>query len=284
MEFLNCRKGGVYVDATCGAGGHSKAILDTIGDSGRLIAFDWDISALEIAKDRLKDYKNIVFIRENFSKLLPVLNSLDIKQIDGIVFDLGLSSMQINDFTRGFSYMNDGPLDMRMDDRFPTTASTLLNKLSLNEIADIIKELGQERWARRIAKRIMFNRGKNNFKTTFQLAELVRKAVPTKRFLIKSLARVFQSFRMAVNQELQNLNQVLCDLPLILNEKARVVFISFHSLEDRMAKHFLKNNRQNFIMLVKKPLLPSFEESSLNPAARSAKLRAAEFYGRSIKI
>ncbi|TMJ03798.1 MAG: 16S rRNA (cytosine(1402)-N(4))-methyltransferase RsmH [Bacillati bacterium ANGP1] len=293
LTWLQPRPGGVYVDATLGGGGHAEAILDRIVPGGRLIGIDRDEQALEQASRRLERFGGAVtLIRENFAAIRAVLLSQGIDRVDGVLFDLGASTMQFADPQRGFSFSVAGPLDMRMDRRQRLTASELVNGLAERDLADLIWRYGEERWSRRIARGIVRARP---LATTVELAEVVRRAIPRRAWprTIHPATRTFQALRIAVNDELSNLDNAIPAAAEVLREAGRLCAITFHSLEDRTIKHtFLRlsrgctrspgssactNGGKRWLrVLTKKPITPTPEEIERNPRARSAKLRAAE--------
>jgi len=260
IEYLKPDKGKVFVDCTLGGGGHSEKLL---GTGVRVLAFDRDAEAIEAAKQKLAEYSNIEYIQDNFSNIKKHVK----EKVDGFLFDLGVSSYQIDEATRGFSFKKDGPLDMRMDRGQKLTAGEIVNRFPAGEIERIIRDYGEERFARRIARAIAEKRPLN---ATFELKEIVEKAIPTWRKR-ESVSRVFQALRIAVNSELENLQKALKDSVELLRPGGRIVVISYHSLEDRIVKHAFRG-----FALTKKPVLPSAEEIASNPRAKSAKLRAAE--------
>ena len=281
LTALRPGPGKTIVDATVGLGGHSELILKTIQPSGKLIGIDRDGVSLSLARRRLLAFQNsLLFVQDNFANLGDILKGLGVARIDGILFDLGLSSFQLEQAERGFSFLKEGPLDMRMDSRGKNTAFTLVNRSSEKELDRIFWEFGEERWHRRIAQRIAKARKRAPITTTTQLAELVTRAIPRATFYhrIHPATRVFQALRIAVNQELESLDQAIRQAVDFLNPGARIVVISFHSLEDRIVKNrFREFSRERRLVLVtKKPMTPSLEEIRGNPRARSAKLRSAE--------
>ncbi len=296
LQWLDPRRGGVYVDATLGGGGHAEAILERIVPGGRLIGIDRDDDAIALASRRLARFgEAVTVVRENYAAIKEVLISLDLAQVDGVLLDLGASSMQFASPERGFSFVQSGPLDMRMDRRQRLTAADLVNTLDERELADLIYRYGQERWSRRIARAIVRMRP---VVTTTALAEIVSRAVPRRSWPrgIHPATRTFQALRIAVNDELTNLEKALPDAAEVLREAGRLCAITFHSLEDHTIKHtFLRLSRgcartpgssaserpmteetPCLRILTKKPVTPSPEEVAHNPRARSAKLRAAE--------
>jgi 16S rRNA (cytosine1402-N4)-methyltransferase len=293
LEWLAPRPGGVYVDATVGAGGHAEAILERIGPSGRLLGMDRDDQALELAARRLARFGGAVtLVRENFAAIRTVVADQGIDRVDGVLFDLGASTMQFASPERGFSFAGGGPLDMRMDRRQVLTAAELVNRWPERDLADVIWRYGEERWSRRIARAMVRARP---LQTTEDLAEAVRGAVPRRAWprTIDVATRTFQALRIAVNDELTNLDNAIPDAAEILREAGRLCAITFHSLEDRTIKHtFLRLSRgctcppgasactcggkQWLRVLTKRPITATPAELARNPRARSAKLRAAE--------
>lgn len=276
LEFLAIRPDGIYVDATFGAGGHTRAMLERISGTGRVIALDSDPTAVERA--RALDSSHLIFASANFRRLADVLDELGVAQVDGVLFDLGVSSMQFDEAYRGFSLSKDGPLDMRMNPHAGKSAYEVLATASERELADIFFEYGEERSARRIARSIVERRSIGALPTTTtDFAKLVAGAVhrPGHRERIHPATRVFQALRIAVNDELDALRDGLDSAVGRLRGAGRVVAISFHSLEDRIVKRkFREDSRLN--VLTKKPVTPDEGECEENPRARSAKMRAAE--------
>ena len=283
LDFLDLKKGGIYVDCTLGAGGHSKEILARIGEEGRLIAFDKDGTALERSKEVLDPYlEQVVFVHRDYRQLADALEELEISQVDGVLFDLGISSYQVLEPERGFSYNYDAALDMRMDQESETTAAELVNNLPEKELANIIYRYGEERWSRRIASFIVEHRKKTPVETTGQLVEIIKAAIPAevRRRGPHPARRTFQALRIAVNDELTGVEVGLRAGISYLKPGGRIVVISFHSLEDRIAKHVFREqahpSQEVIRILTKKPLVPAAQEVTDNPRSRSAKLRAAE--------
>lgn len=276
INFLNV-KDGIYVDCTLGLGGHSEKILQILNGRGKLIGLERDEAALEIAKGRLKDFSNCYLFHANFLELNDVLKSLNIDKITGgVLLDLGVSSIQLDNPDRGFSFKNNASLDMRMDKNESLTAFKVVNNYRENELADLIYKYGEERYSRKIARLIVETRSKiGSIKTTNELASLVLKCYPKRYFKTHPATRTFQALRIEVNKELESLDKFLCFIPELLLPNSRLCVISFHSLEDRIVKNFLKNN-DKFNVLTKKPIVPSQDEIEKNIRARSAKLRAAE--------
>jgi 16S rRNA (cytosine1402-N4)-methyltransferase len=284
LTYLECRPGGIYVDATVGSGGHGWEILEKSSPTGKLIGLDWDATALARAKENLASFGDrFLPVQRNFRDLKEVLDSLSISAVDGILADLGVSSEQLDDPGRGFSFRWEAPLDMRMDRERPLTAQELIRRLSVEEMDRILRELGEERWASRIAKAIARQRRVRPLGTTGELVEVIRKATPFHHTRIHPATRTFQALRIVVNEELANLDALLGEGPNLLKPGGRIGIISFHSLEDRIVKtHFRRWGKGTdgaaplFRILTRKPVIPSEEEIRSNPRARSAKLRVAE--------
>jgi 16S rRNA (cytosine1402-N4)-methyltransferase len=278
IDFLAVRRGGTYIDATVGLGGHSLEIAKRLGAPGHLIGFDKDPVALEQAGFRLQasgvsDWPMIELRHGSFAELM---NDVRRTTYDGILADLGVSSLQFSDPARGFSFQAEGPLDMRMNPMSELTADQVVNQFDERELADLIYEFGEERRSRRIARAIVRSRP---IRTTAQLAAVVSVAArPMKHERIHPATRTFQALRIFVNRELDDLRQLLGAAPQLLKPGGRLVVISFHSLEDRIVKDAMREGvRQgHYKVLTKKPVTPSEEEIASNPRARSAKLRAAE--------
>lgn len=296
IQGLNLKPDGVYADCTLGGGGHSELILQNTGPHSRLIALDQDPEALAAATQRLSVYKpRVTFVRANFRHLADVLKELNITYLDGVLFDLGVSSYQLDNPARGFSYQHDAPLDMRMDPQQELTAKDLVNNLSAAELTELIRKYGEERWASRIAEFICEERKHSPIETTERLVEIIKKAVPAgaRREGPHPAKRTFQALRIAVNGELEILKEAVKSACLALRTGGRACVITFHSLEDRIIKDLFKElampctcprdfpvcvcGREKVLRIVTaKPVLPAPEEIALNPRARSAKLRIAE--------
>ena len=284
LKYLDCRPDRIYVDATVGSGGHARRILEKSSPTGRLIGLDWDGAAIARAKQTLASFgERFLPIKRNFRDLKEVLDSLSIPAVDGILADLGVSSEQLDDPERGISFRWEAPLDMRMDPERPLTAQELIRRLSVEEMEKILRELGEERWAARIAKAIARQRRVRPLQTTGELVEVIRESIPSYRTRIHPATRTFQALRIAVNEELANLETFLRECPDLLKPGGRLGIISFHSLEDRIVKeHFRRWGKRGkgetppFRILTPKPVIPSSEEIRSNPRARSAKLRAIE--------
>lgn len=272
IEHLNVRKGKWYVDCTLGAGGHSREILKR---GGKVLGIDQDEEILVLAKKGLSDYqKRIVFEKGNFRQVGEAIKKHKIKEVFGVLYDLGLSSYQIEQDIRGFSFQREGPLDMRMDLSKSLKCADIINRGREEELARILREYGEERMNRRIAREIVKNRP---IQTTIELASLVARAYG-RRGKIHPATRTFQALRIAVNDELSALMESLDNIFPYLASNGRIVVISFHSLEDRIVKRRFKEwqKEEVFRVLTKKPLRPTPEEVQMNPRARSAKLRGGE--------
>lgn len=277
IEFLNVRPDGIYIDATLGAGGHAEEILKRLG-SGRLLGLDRDPRALEIAGSRLAGFgEKLMMQRGNFAEIDTLHAASGLPPVDGILADLGLSSMQLEDASRGFSFNLPGPLDMRADPGSETTAADLVNYASERDLAEILFKLGEERYSRRIARAIVKARP---YRLTTDLAQVVTRAIPSRAGLhqIHPATRTFMALRMAVNRERENLEQFLDRVLAVPHSGGRVVILSFHSLEDRRVKQTFRQwqNEGRANVLTRKVVRPDDEEVQINPRARSAKLRAAE--------
>ena len=290
LHYLIPKKGGgVYIDCTLGGGGHSKAILERIYPDGLLIGIDRDVEAIKAARKELSNFLDrAILIRDNFKNLEEILSNLKIKVVSGVLFDLGVSSHQLRERERGFSFREDGHLDMRMDPTQKFNASTLINNYTEEELVRIFGKYGEERFSKRIARLIVLERQKNPITTTKQLADLVIRALPKAkkrgRWRIHPATRVFQAIRIEVNQELDLLEKSLNQVIKVLEDKGRICVISYHSLEDRIVKNVFKKAEREKVakenyglkIITKKPIRASQEEIKRNPKARSAKLRVAE--------
>ena len=283
LDYLNLSPGKIIVDATIGTAGHSEEILKRISPGGRLIGIDRDEESLAVCRQRLSGYSPAYeFVHGNFIDLDSILGGLNIKKVDGILFDLGISSFQLEDPLRGFSFQNEGPLDMRLDRSSYISAYDLVNNLNEEEISSMLWNFGQERWHNRIARFLVQEREKQPISTTLQLANIVIKSMPYRYrhryYRIHPATRTFQAVRIAVNRELETLGTAIDKAMGILEKKARICVISFHSLEDRVVKlSFRKYAADGLINIITpKPLTPAQSENSLNPSSRSAKLRVAE--------
>jgi 16S rRNA (cytosine1402-N4)-methyltransferase len=281
LDFLDLKKGYTVLDATLGGGGHAEGILKRISPGGRLIAMDADAAAVERASDKLRDFHNsFKFINENFRNLDAVLLREEIRSLDGILFDVGISSYQIEDARRGFSIRHDARLDMRLDGRLKVTAHDIVNSYKEEDLDRIIADLGEEAFHRRIAREIVKRRSAKPIDTTKELAEVVYSAVGRRyrSAKIDPATRTFQALRIAVNDELKALEEGIKKAVSWLKTGRRICVVSFHSLEDRIVKNLFKGYSDLGILkiITKKPVRPSFAEISHNPRSRSAKLRVAE--------
>jgi 16S rRNA (cytosine1402-N4)-methyltransferase len=282
LEFLKVQPDGIYVDATLGAGGHAEAILQVLRrGQGKLLGIDRDPQALDVARRRLQGFEEQLIVRQgNFAELDALHASSGLPPANGILADLGLSSMQLEEASRGFSFTLPGPLDMRMDPNERTTAESIVNHMTERALADLIFQLGEERHSRRIARAIVKARP---IRTTTELAQVVTRAIPSRAGLyqIHPATRTFMALRLAVNRELENLEAFLARAPGVLAEQGRLVVLSFHSLEDRRVKRAFQDWRREgrATVLTRKVVRPGEEEIRSNPRARSAKLRAAEKVG-----
>lgn len=276
IELLSPIENGTYVDATLGAGGHSLEILKKLNTQGRLIGIDRDHRAIEIARHVLDDQR-VELVKAKFSQLEEVLKSLNIEKINGIIFDLGVSMMQLKDFERGFSFHSESRLDMRMDTNTLLTAWDVVNTYSEDSLTRIFREYGDEVYGRKIAKAIVNRRQRGTIDTCKELAELISSIVP-RRSKIHPATKVFQAIRIEVNREIDELKEGLAQATKLLHSGGRLCIISYHSVEDRIVKNFLREEekRGNLRILTKKPLFPTIEEIRKNPSARSARLRGGE--------
>ncbi len=296
VDGLNIKPDGLYVDCTLGGAGHSALIAERLGENGHLYAFDQDDVALEAAKERLHIYENkVTFIRSNFRFLKRELAKHGISKVDGILFDLGVSSPQLDEAERGFSYHLDAALDMRMDQTAALTAYDVVNEWSFERLVSIISRYGEERFAKQIARKIEAHREREPIKTTGQLVDIIKEGIPApaRRKGGHPAKRTFQAIRIAVNDELGAFEEALEDAITLLNKGGRLSVITFHSLEDRLCKEILKENSKGpdlppglpvvpegfepvLSLVTRKPIVPSVEELEENNRARSAKLRVAE--------
>lgn len=292
VDALNCENGKIYVDCTLGGGGHSELILKRIQPDGRLIAFDIDEDAIETASERLKDYKNLTIVKNSYVNIKKVLHDLGIEKITGgVLFDLGASYHQFNKGERGFSFSKEAPLDMRFNQDADFSAYDVVNTYSESDLVRIFSEYGEERFSKRIAKKIVEERRKSPIKTTTELADLIVHCTPHIKSSVHPATRVFQAIRIEVNQELQNVKNTLNDVLDLLEVGAIISVISFHSLEDRIVKNLFKYHsarchceKNQMIctcpppkleLVNKKPLMATEREVKENPPSRSAKLRIA---------
>lgn len=294
IDSLNIKKDGIYVDCTLGGGGHSREILKRLSPKGKLIGIDEDISAIDAAKENLSEFQNVIYVHRNFCYIKEILNELEISSVDGILMDLGVSSYQLDNSDRGFSYMKDAPLDMRMDRDNSLSAYEVVNKYGREELYSILKDYGEEKFANRIVNSIVREREKSPINTTLQLVDIIRRAIPMKFQKDGHPAkRTFQGIRIEVNKELKILDEALEDSVGKLGSGGRISVITFHSLEDRIVKSKFKNlenpctcppdfpicvcNKKPVVKLInKKPIVPTREEMERNPRSNSSKLRTAE--------
>ena len=296
IEALNIRDGYTYVDATAGGGGHSLEIAKRLGKNSRLICFDRDVSAIAAATERLRDYLDkVTFVNDNFSSLGKVLSEYGIDNLGGVLADLGCSSHQFDTPERGFSYMHDAPLDMRMDKASPLSAYEVVNEYSEERLKRILYDYGEERFAPRIAAKICKRRAESPIKTTCELSEIIKSAIPAYNRADgpHPAKRSFQAIRIEVNSELDAIEPLIKDATAAMAIGGRLAIISFHSLEDRIVKQAYKSlsqgctcpkdfpvcvcgNKPSIKEISKKPILPSECELKANPRSRSAKLRIAE--------
>ena len=296
IDNLNIKPDGVYVDCTMGGAGHSKEIVKRLSKDGLFIGFDQDINAINTAKERLSEYSDRVkFVHSNFQNLKNELEKIGVYKVDGVLADLGVSSHQLDEADRGFSYMQDAPLDMRMDIRCSFSAYDVVNTYSEAELSKIIKDYGEDKWAKRIAKFIVEGRKEKNIETTGELVEIIKKAIPKKARIDgpHPAKRTFQAIRIEVNNELGVITEMIDDAASIMNEGGRICIITFHSLEDRIVKNAFRDLATDCIcpphipicqcdkealvkVITRKPILPTDKEIEENPRSRSAKLRVAE--------
>jgi 16S rRNA (cytosine1402-N4)-methyltransferase len=284
LAILDCRPDRTYVDGTLGSGGHSRRILERSSPTGKLIGLDWDEEAVERARKNLHLFEERVWLRKgNFKNLPSVLMSLSIPAVDGILLDLGVSTEQLESRERGFSFRWEAPLDMRMSQETETTAQDLVGDLSPSELEALLREYGDERWARKIARNIVRRRQTSPIRTTGELVRVIEQSIPGPRGRIHPATRTFQALRIGVNEELDNLKAFLDAAPDLLRSKGRLCIISYHSLEDRIVKNMFRQwtrggrgEEKPFTLLTPKPVCPGAEEVSRNPRARSAKLRAVQ--------
>ena len=296
MEYLRIRPEGIYVDGTLGGGGHSYEICRRLSEGGRLIGIDQDLAAIEAATARLEEFAGkVTIIRSNYCNMKAELAKLGITSVDGVILDLGVSSYQLDEAGRGFTYREDVPLDMRMDQRSAMTAKDVVNEYSEMELYRIIRDYGEDKFAKNIAKHIVRTRNEHVIETTGELIHIIKAAIPAK---VRSVGghpakRTFQAIRIEVNHELDVLRDSLDDMIGLLNDGGRICVITFHSLEDRIVKTIFKKNENPCIcppkfpvcvcgkksmgrVVARKPILPGEEELEVNPRAKSAKLRVFE--------
>lgn len=295
IEGLNIKEDGIYVDGTLGGAGHSSEIVKRLNENGRLIGIDQDKDALKAASKRLEEYKNVTLVHNNFYNIDSILEEIDIEKVDGILLDLGVSSYQLDTGERGFSYMKDAPLDMRMNRENSFSAYNVINEYSEEELYRIIKDYGEERFAKRIANFIVNRRKEKEIETTLELVDIIKAAIPAKlrREGPHPAKRTFQAIRIEVNSELSILNRAIEDGIKRLNKGGRMAIITFHSLEDRIVKLKFRELEnpctcpREFPMCVcgkkslgrvvsRKAIEPTEDEVTNNPRSRSAKLRIFE--------
>lgn len=296
IDGLNINPDGIYVDGTLGGGGHAYEVCKRLSDKGRLIGIDQDGEALEAAREHLKEFEDkITLVRSNYCEIDTILKDLDIDKVDGIVLDLGVSSYQLDNLERGFSYKSDAPLDMRMDQRQVKTAADVVNTYSENELFRIIRDYGEDKFAKNIAKHIVMERQKKPFETTAQLSEVIKHSIPMK-FQNKGghpAKKTFQAIRIEVNKELTVLRDSIDKMIELLNENGRICIITFHSLEDRIVKTKFRENENPCTcptdfpvcvcgkvskgkVITRKPIVPGDKEITENKRAKSSKLRIFE--------
>lgn len=276
IEGLQPGRGGHFVDCTVGPGGHARAILERISPTGKLLGIDADPEAIRTAQDRLSDYgEAAVLVNDSFVNLRAICEKYDFCPVDGILFDLGVSSMQLDTAERGFSFQREAPLDMRFDPSQELTASDIVNTFPERELARILKEYGEERHSRRIARHIVYSRP---ITSTLRLAQLVQQVLGSKRGRIHPATRTFMALRIAVNEELQSLSLALEQTINLLRLQGRLVVVSYHSLEDRIVKQFMRSKASNCALklISRKVIRPTSLEIESNQRSRSAKLRIAE--------
>lgn len=299
IEGLNIKEEGIYVDGTLGGAGHGKEIASRLSEKGMFIGFDQDLEAIQSSADKFDSVKcRVELVHSNYEAIRFELEKLDITGVDGILLDLGVSSYQLDTADRGFSYMQDAPLDMRMNQTIDRTAKDIVNTYDENQLIRILKVYGEERFAPKIARKIIAQRQSKPIETTLELVHIIDECIPTK-FKIKfghPAKRTFQALRIEVNRELEVLENTLSDMIDLLNPKGRLCVITFHSLEDRIVKHIFKENEdpctcpKDFPICVcglkpkgkmkpRKPILPSSEEMENNSRSKSAKLRIFERVG-----
>ncbi|WP_091686377.1 16S rRNA (cytosine(1402)-N(4))-methyltransferase RsmH [Anaerocolumna aminovalerica] len=296
IEMLNIKPNGIYVDGTLGGAGHSYEICKGLGDKGRLIGIDQDEAAILAGSNRLKEFGDkVTIVRSNYSNMKTVLLDLGIQKVDGILLDLGVSSYQLDTPERGFSYKENAPLDMRMDTRNEITAKDIVNNYSEHDLYRIIRDYGEDKFAKNIAKHIVRVRGERPIETTDELTEAIKAAIPMKIRMNTGhpAKKTFQAIRIELNKELEVLSKSLDDMIEMLNDKGRLCIITFHSLEDRIVKSsFRKNedpctcppnfpvcvcgNRSQGTVITRKPIAPSEEEVLNNKRSKSSKLRVFE--------
>ena len=295
IDALVVKSDGVFIDCTYGRGGHSEMILERLTDEGRLMVIDKDLVAIAHAKEKFRDDKRVSVVHGSFSEIARFVEESEFDQIDGILMDLGTSSPQLDEASRGFSFMRDGPLDMRMDQSGGQTVADWLNKAEGRDIAYVLRKYGEERFAKRIARSIMAFREEQPLETTKQLVDLIEDAVPKKEQHKHPATRSFQALRIYINEELKDIETCLDSVLSILATNGRLVVISFHSLEDRIVKRFMRNMARGeelpsrlpirddqikrYMRLIGKKMKPSADEVERNRRSRSSIMRVAEKIG-----
>lgn len=296
IENLNIKPDGIYVDGTLGGGGHAYEVCKRLSEKGRFIGIDQDAAAIEAASKRLKEFSDkVTIVRSNYCNMKEELHKLGIDKVDGIVLDLGVSSYQLDTADRGFSYMADAPLDMRMDQRQEITARDIVNDYSEMELFYIIKDYGEDKFAKNIAKHIVRAREEKAIETTYELNEIIKAAIPMKQRVVGGhpSKKTFQAIRIELNKELDVLKNTLDEMIDLLNDGGRICIITFHSLEDRIVKNIFRKNenpctcpsdfpvcvcgkKSKGKVITRKPILPSEEELEENRRSKSSKLRVFE--------
>lgn len=276
IENMNLKNSGIYVDATIGLGGHAEGILQN-AKTCTLIGIDRDRDALDRTRERLMEYRNVYLVSDSFSNMTTVVNTLGYRKVNGVLLDLGVSTLHLKSGGRGFSFLKDEPLDMRMDKGQDLTAAKVINTYSEKDLADLIWKYGEEPRSRRIAKSIVYARRKSPVRSCRELAMIIEKSIG-RRGRIHPATRTFQAVRIEVNRELEELTTALASGADILADGGRMCVISYHSLEDRIVKNSFRElaGKGLFRIITKKPLTPGQEEKKVNPSSRSAKLRVAE--------
>jgi 16S rRNA (cytosine1402-N4)-methyltransferase len=291
IQYLDIKPNGTYVDGTIGGAGHSSKIVEKLNSSGLLIGIDRDEEALKASKERLKKYENVIYVKGKHEDIKEHLYKLDIKEVDGILLDLGVSSYQLDEASRGFSYTKNAELDMRMDKEQSLTAKDILNNYRKEDLEKIFFDYGEEKYSKRIADKILAYRLNEKINTTYELADIIRSAVP--RNAVDSFKRIFQALRIEVNGELKDLDNTMNDCIELLKKQGRLCVITFHSLEDRIVKNaFIRAEGKCTCpkdfpicvcgykslgkILTKKPIVASSEEQEKNTRSKSAKLRVFE--------
>ena len=296
IDNLNVQPDGIYVDGTLGGGGHAYHVCGKLGENGRFIGIDQDAAAIAAAGERLKPYEDkVTIVRSNYSDMKKVLNDLGITKVNGIVLDLGVSSYQLDTAERGFTYRENAPLDMRMDQRQDKTAKDIINGYSEMELYRIIRDYGEDKFAKNIAKHIVLDRQEKPIETTDELTEVIKAAIPMKFRAVGGhpAKRTFQAIRIELNRELEVLKEHLNEMVELLDDQGRICIITFHSLEDRIVKNIFRKcenpcecppsfptcvcgKKSLGKVISRKPILPSEEELEVNPRSKSAKLRVFE--------